>query len=440
MATQLSFLTSDETRAWRSIRGWLLPGAADKLYHYAFEASPKGSVVEIGSFAGKSTVCIARALRDRGGNPAMTAIDVRFQPDFRDNVAHFGVSNVVRTLELPSLAAADTWSSPISFIYIDGHHGKAHGYADFVVWESMMLPGGVIALDDTAGFMIGPSLQLQAALRTGAYELLTDVGGVTFLGKRRALLSGISDYPLSRGSLMAYVAYISAWSGAMDPTLRLPRRSAMDPTLRLPRRSREQRKRSNWGWTNLSHLCDLTPRQAGRLIVRKLSPLRRSKGHDQIQSGVDEPHSRVKKLGDLRRLLDRLDAAHEPDNRIANTLSYLRACIEIQRRDLDAAIDTLKRLCDLDAPSLLVHYKIDVREMAALRLAQAYDIQGARELATSGYRQTSSIATIPEILHQAHRGLSEPFGLPEQTDPLLLREYVVSAPLAQYRAILPQPE
>src|SRR5262249_23163462 len=62
--SRLTFLSEKDNRRWEEIGGWLLPSAAEALYRYTSQASPQGAVVEIGSFAGKSTVCIARALKD----------------------------------------------------------------------------------------------------------------------------------------------------------------------------------------------------------------------------------------------------------------------------------------------------------------------------------------------------------------------------------------
>jgi predicted O-methyltransferase YrrM len=377
--TQLTFLTARENRTWQGIRGWLLPSAAEVLYRYASQANPEGAAVEIGSFAGKSTVCIARALKDNRHETSQGfAIDIHFQPDFRDNLNDFGVLELIHCLERSSLDAAETWTQPISFLYIDGHHGKAHAYADLVVWDTMVMPGGIVALDDTIGFMIGPNLQLQAAMMTGAYELLTEVGGVSFLKKKKAILPFISDFPLSKGSLIAYVHYIGAWLGAMDPAFRLPQRP---------------------------------------------------------QSQAPESRIRGMTLKEPQRILEWLEMEHYPDEMTANTLSYLSACLAIRLSRVDSAIEKLRILCELDRSLQFLHYKIGIREMVMLRLAQAYDLQGARNLAKEGYVNLIQESATPEIRRHAELGLSTPFRLPDLSRKLLLREYNLE--LAKYRATLP---
>jgi predicted O-methyltransferase YrrM len=98
MNTSLSFLDPREMEHWNSIRGWLLPAAAESLHKIAKLAPAEGTVVEIGSFAGKSTVCIGKGL----GVPArrMTSIDLRFQPDFRSNIGFYGYETAIQISSL----------------------------------------------------------------------------------------------------------------------------------------------------------------------------------------------------------------------------------------------------------------------------------------------------------------------------------------------------
>lgn len=375
----LSFFNTDENKNWYQIRGWLLPSAAEKLYQYALEVDTSGQIVEIGSFAGKSTVVITQALQQIASHPAMFCVDISFQSDFDANLKQFGVSQIVNKVEASSLAAADNWNRPISFLYIDGHHGKAHAYADFVVWETMLQAGGIVALDDTAGFFLGPSLQVQAAIRTGCYKLLDEVGGVSFLRKKRPLISVIGDFPLAEGSLTAQVVNISAFSGAMEPTLCL---------IPLPKHQKQESDIAN----------------------------------------------RAKALERPRKQLKKLETVSGLDNNTTQTLLYLRGCIEMQGTQIDSAINIFTQLQNLSFSCSLIHYRIDVRHIATLRLAQAFDLKGVRELAKSTYQKLLDPDVISEIVDQARLYLSRPFQLSNMSKGLLLREYVLKSPLAKYRS------
>jgi hypothetical protein len=69
-------------------------------------------------------------------------------------------------------------------------------FSDFVVWESFLVPNGVIAFDDTAGAIFpGPLLTVNAAVTSGAYELCGSIGGITFLRKLKPFNATMSACP-----------------------------------------------------------------------------------------------------------------------------------------------------------------------------------------------------------------------------------------------------
>ena len=421
---RLTFFSAQENRAWQDVRGWLLPAAAEELYRCASMANPNGYVVEIGSYSGKSTLCIARALEDnikRGNTQQMVAVDVKFQHDFADNLTQFGLYSCVNIMENTSLEVAENWGKPVSFLYIDGHHGKAHAYADFMVWDTLIMLDGIVALDDTAGFMLGPNLQMQAAIRTGAYQLLSEVGGVSFLKKTNNLLPFISDFPLAEGSLIAYTDYVSSWLGAMDPAFRLPQKPYMAQN---NNHDKSLRRRA------VNKLLDISPRQVLHFISKKLTSRKQ-----EVQAHVNIDNSGVKAPGLLKKpgnILNWLEMKHYPDEAVEHTLSYLSACLNIRLNHIDKAVKKLERLSGLDNAINFIHYNISIREMSTLRLAQSYDIKGDRGAANKKYQDLMKECTIPEIRHYAELGLSKPFQMPNVDNKLLLREY--NLPMNKYRA------
>ena len=410
-SVELSFFNHDENRRWAAITGWLLPEAAEALFRHAGEASTDGEVVEIGSYAGKSTVCIARSLAARSGSSRMTAIDVGFQAEFEDSLRHFDVDDRVDRIENPSLDVAISWSRPISFLYIDALHDKAYAYADFLVWDLMVLPGSIVALDDTAGFMLGPSLQVQAGLQTGAYELVDDVGGVTFLRKKRPIVDGLSDFPLQRGSLLAYVQYLSAWLGALDPAMTVPRRR------RSPRAS---------GAGRLSKLASRlwldSPSDNARVLMRRL------RGGAKSGSGSGG--------GDLEKamaVLPLLEAAKTGGAAIADTLAYLDASRQLVAGRHDRALDAFSALSGLDPSIEFFHFRVPIAHMAGLRVAQLHDMRGDRNLAIASYQRIVDETELPEIAAQATDGIRAPFQARQEPPRSMLREYNLD--MARYRIL-----
>lgn len=408
---ELSFFNHEENRRWRAINGWLLPEAAEALFHHASRASTDGEIVEIGSFAGKSTVCIARSLAERSASAPMTAIDVGFQPDFEDTLRQFGVHNRVERVETPSLNAAIDWSKPISFLYIDALHDKAYAYADFLVWDLLVLPDSIVALDDTAGFMLGPSLQVQAGLQTGAYQFVDDVGGVTFLRKRRPLIDGVSDFPLQRGSMLSYVQYVSAWLGALDPTMAVPERRRAAQPARVGRVSRLA-----------SRLWHDSPSHNARVVVRRMR-------------GEAKARPR-RRRGDLEKavaLLPLLEAAEQKGAGIGDTLAYLDASRELVAGHLDRAIDGFSALAGLDPSIQFFHFRVPIAHMAELRQAQIRDMQGDRDRAIASYQRLVNETDIPEIAAQAEDGIRAPFISRQPPPKPMLREYNLN--MARYRIL-----
>jgi hypothetical protein len=426
--SDLPFFSPAENRRWHEIRGSCGHQAARLLYQHAFESSPEGVAVEIGTFAGKSAVCIGRALRDSKKKSKLTLIDVRLQPDLFTNLEAFGLADSIDTVIAPSLEAAEEWKKKISFIYIDGHHGKAHAYADFLVWEGPVMPGGVIALDDTVGFQLGPLLQIEAAVQSGAYEFLPSPGGQCHLRKKRALLPGIGDYPMLSGSLLAYVNYVSAWIAAMDPELRLP---IVAPWWEHPAPPAPPPKRL------LDRILDASPRSLARFAVRKVRNWRSAANSSAPAS--PPALSRFEVMAHPPFLpeqpldvLEWLETMSELDPQDRATVSYLRACVEIQRECPQVAIEILERLSELEAIPFL-HYDIEVRQLSALRLAQALDLSGSRDRAELAYRKVLGNGAIAEIRHQAEAGLARPFRLPELTPTRNLGNCMLDSPLYKYR-------
>ena len=303
----MPFFDASENQIWRSMRGFLSCEGAKTLYRYAYESAPQGEAVEIGSLAGKSTVCIGRALRDSKTNSRLTSIDIRFQPDFTANLERFGVSDRVDPIQMPSINVANKWRKKISFVYIDGSHAKADALADLMVWDIPLVVGGIMALDDTYGFFVGATLQLQAAVRSGGYEPLGNIGGISFLRKKGPILANVGDYPMRPGCLIAYVDFVASWVGAMDLEMRLPIGQSFGPMK---------------GRRSLKYLADrildTSPRAAAQWVARKIAAVRESWRHgDPRIRFLDGPCK-----GPVT-ILEWLEAMPDLDPQARATLSYL---------------------------------------------------------------------------------------------------------------------
>lgn len=215
------------------IPGWFPEGSAVVMYAL-MRGRPPRSVVEIGSYLGRSTVFFALALRDLGVPGRVVSIDPhtgdRQQLEalstdrlatyelFRQHCHAAGVEDLVEAHVASSLEVAAGWSEPVDLLYVDGWHSYDAVIADGEAWLCHLTPGGVVIFDDYAAYD-----EVRAAIHAlagrGLFRLWGSVFGQAIGGSaaeppatlRGALL-------LSRGGLQHVL-----------PRLPLPRRAGRAP-------------------------------------------------------------------------------------------------------------------------------------------------------------------------------------------------------------------
>jgi predicted O-methyltransferase YrrM len=139
-----------------SIEGWLYPSEGRWLFNTARSLPNHAKIVEVGSYKGRSTCCLALACR--GTQKRVFAIDTfdggpdlpkaELLPDFSNNLARSGLSaHVEPTIGLSGLVAS-TWDKPINFLFVDGSHQYADVVADFAGFFPHVVPGGIVAFHD----------------------------------------------------------------------------------------------------------------------------------------------------------------------------------------------------------------------------------------------------------------------------------------------------
>lgn len=159
-------------------------------------------VVEVGTYLGGTTQNIAPYIPEGltlwsidffGGfegplNPAVTYH--KYLVDFGNVFFVMGDSREV----------GKRWNRDIGFLFIDGCHWTQVVLVDFEVWTPWLIPGGVVALHDSAGFERGtvypqfrtlnnevvihepgPERAVQDALESGEWKVIEVVDTVTFL-------------------------------------------------------------------------------------------------------------------------------------------------------------------------------------------------------------------------------------------------------------------
>jgi MMP 1-O-methyltransferase len=146
----------------KNIEGWLTPGEANLLYSLAKKTKGKGRIVEIGSWKGRSTVCLASGAKETGVGKVV-AIDphlgssehqrqdptINTLAEFKNNIAAAGLTEAVDLEVMTSAAAAAAFAEPVELCFIDGAHEYEFVKEDYDLWFPKIVDGGVIAFHDT---------------------------------------------------------------------------------------------------------------------------------------------------------------------------------------------------------------------------------------------------------------------------------------------------
>jgi predicted O-methyltransferase YrrM len=154
------------TKSWQEIPGWF---DWEPLYRLAVQqAAPGALFVEVGTWLGRSTACLAQLIRASGKSLAFCAVDhclgVPGSAHYDQVVAAAGgniagllVKNLheagvladVTLLVADSVRAAQRFApGTIDFAFIDGAHDYDSVRADLRAWWPRIRPGGLLAGHD----------------------------------------------------------------------------------------------------------------------------------------------------------------------------------------------------------------------------------------------------------------------------------------------------
>lgn len=155
---------------YTSIDGWLTVDEAIALYELS-RALPdeRPLAVEIGSWQGKSSVCLARGLAgkfqprlccidpfDASTGDASAgeyddrarAADAGLRAAFEANVRDAGVRELLDVRQGMSHDQAADFRDPIDLLFLDGDHSYAAVRQDFADWAPKVRPGGYLVMHD----------------------------------------------------------------------------------------------------------------------------------------------------------------------------------------------------------------------------------------------------------------------------------------------------
>ncbi len=155
-----------------SIKGFLDPEEGARLYELAAKTIGLGPCLEVGSYCGKSTVYLAAAVAEAGGQVFAvdhhrgseehqqgeeyhdgSLFDDQVQkmdtfPEFRRTLDRAGLSDAVVPIVAGTRVAGRHWHTPLGMVFIDGGHSEEAALTDYRTWAPHIVPGGVLAIHD----------------------------------------------------------------------------------------------------------------------------------------------------------------------------------------------------------------------------------------------------------------------------------------------------
>ncbi len=133
------------------VPGWLADDEAWALFRLARDCTGRGAIVELGSWRGKSTICLALGSKEGAAIPIVSVdrhMDKTFA-DFQANLDAAGVTDLVRPIRARSQEAGETFLEAIELLFIDASHEYDDVRRDFDLWVPKVVEEGVVAMHDT---------------------------------------------------------------------------------------------------------------------------------------------------------------------------------------------------------------------------------------------------------------------------------------------------
>lgn len=150
-----------------NVPGWLGRTNAAALFDAVLQQKPR-TIVEIGSFLGRSTVLLALAAKRTGVESVVVAVDPhtgdRQQLErlgtntlpslalFQEHCRAAGVADIIRPVVATSEDAAKDWCGDIDLLYVDGWHSYDAVIEDGRAWLPYLVPSGMAIFDDYVAY------------------------------------------------------------------------------------------------------------------------------------------------------------------------------------------------------------------------------------------------------------------------------------------------
>jgi MMP 1-O-methyltransferase len=195
--------------AFEAARGFMPLEEGLALHAAAVAAAPRGPLLEIGSYCGRTTLLLAAAAATAGTHvitidhhrgseehqpgwdyhepdlvdPLVDRIDTL--PTFRRTVATSGLEEHVLAIVGRAEDVGRYWRHPLGLLFLDGSHTDTSAQRDYEVWAPHVAAGGTLAIHDVfpdpADGGQAPFRVLRRALESGAFTEVGQEGSLRLL-------------------------------------------------------------------------------------------------------------------------------------------------------------------------------------------------------------------------------------------------------------------
>jgi predicted O-methyltransferase YrrM len=141
-----------------NVRGWLSIEEGLLLQELAKQVCDSAQIVEVGSFQGRSAICLASGIN--GNGTKIHSVDPHFGIEaygkkdsfdqLQENIRARKLDSYVEYILKESLTAAKEWTKEnIGLLFIDALHDYDNVKADFEAWSKYVLDGGYLLFHDS---------------------------------------------------------------------------------------------------------------------------------------------------------------------------------------------------------------------------------------------------------------------------------------------------
>ncbi len=248
MSTPAATTFSDVERTVADVEGWMTPDQARRLWDSAGALAPGATIVEIGSFRGRSLIVLASAApagvevvaidphagNDRGphefeGFEAEASVD---HDVFNANLADAGVADRIHHIRKFSSDAVGDVDASIDLLYIDGAHRLKPALDDIRSWTAKVRPGGNVLIHDSfssvgvtgaiaASLLLSPDWRYQGRSQSMTHYQRQAVGGpaarLANVGRQLASLPWFARNLVIKALILAKLGFLTQPIFGHDP-------------------------------------------------------------------------------------------------------------------------------------------------------------------------------------------------------------------------------